>query len=181
MNLQPRQIFFVLFLLSLGVFGLYPVATAQKSTQQTPKSTSRPEFSLKISTKDLITLSLKAERAQLASIAREISKSLKIPVLLGRSVEAREVTTDFKGLTLEPALHLLAPEVYIDYEINRAPGVEAQPVGIYLNGYDDPAPAINAVVPNSSQTMLIEGDTEEGVEDPAVGREGEEPATSRDI
>lgn len=163
-------------LLGLGNFELYTAATAQKPGVQAPKqSTSRPDFSLRISTRDLITISLKAEKAPLAKIAGEISTKLKIPVLLGRSAETREVTTDFKTLTLEPAMHLLAPAVYIDYEINRAPGAQAQPVGIYLYGYDDVAPAINAVIPNRSEAILIEGNTEDGVEQPSGAEEKEQP------
>jgi hypothetical protein len=60
-------------------------------------------------------------------------------------------------------MQMLAPQVYIDYEINRAPGAPPQPVGIYLNDGDDPPPAINAVIANNSQAMLIEGHTEEGL------------------
>lgn len=176
MKLQLQPILLAAaILLGLGNFDLYTAATAQKPGEQaTKQSRSRPEFSLRISTRDLITISLKAEKAPLAKIAGEISKKLKIPVLLGSSVETREVTTDFKALTLEPAMHLLAPVVYIDYEINRAPGAQAQPVGIYLYGYDDAAPAINAVVPNRSETILIEGNTEEGVEQPSA-EEKEQP------
>jgi hypothetical protein len=176
MKLQPVPILLAAAILfGVGDCGLYAAARVQKPAQQTPKeNTSRPEFSLRISTRDLITLSLKAQKAQLSNVANEISKKLKIPVLLGRSVETREVTTDFKGLTLEPAMHLLAPAVYIDYEINRAPGAQPQPVGIYLYGYDDAAPAINAVVPNSAQAFLIEGNTEEGTEGSAVSEEKDE-------
>jgi len=126
----------------------------------------RPDYVLRISTKDLITITLKAERIPLSSIAAEISKKLKVPVLLGHSAAKRQVTTDFKELTLEPALQLLAPVVYIDYEVNRLPGVPPQPVGVYLNDEDDTPPAINAVIANNSQAMLIEGNTEDGVETP---------------
>ncbi|MGH9967414.1 MAG: hypothetical protein ACREBG_06225 [Pyrinomonadaceae bacterium] len=174
--LQPRFILIAaLILLGLGNFERYTAATLQQPEPQTAKpSPSRSDFSLRISTRDLITLSLKAEKAPLSNIAGEISKRLKIPVLLGKSVTTREVTTDFKGLTLEPAMHLLAPAVFIDYEINRAPGAQPEPVGIYLNGYDDAPPAINAVVPNSSQAILIEGNTEEGLEKPSA-EEKDEP------
>lgn len=136
---------------------------AQKSTEQKPS-----DYSLRVSTRDLITISLKSEKAQLSKIASEMSRKLKIPVMVGRSAQTREVTTDFKGLTLEPAMHFLAPVVYIDYEINRSPGALPQPIGIYLYGYEDPTPPINAVVPNRSEAILIEGNTEDGVEGAAV-------------
>lgn len=162
MRIQRRKLLLVaVALLGLGNFG---PARAQESRPAPAQSPARSDYVLRISTKDLITISLKAERISLSSIAGDISKRLKVPVLLGRSAGSRQVTADFKALTLEPAMQLLAPHVYIDYEINRSPGALPQPVGIYLNDEDDAPPAINAVVPNNSQAMLIEGNTEDGVE-----------------
>jgi hypothetical protein len=69
---------------------------------------------------------------------------------------------------------LLAPAVYIDYEINRSPGAQPQPVGIYLHGYEDPAPAINAAIPSSSEVILIEGNTEDLVEGSKPAEQPEE-------
>ena len=167
----------------LGTQGLH-VVTAQKQSEPVKKQPEaaqkqgpKPDFSLRVSTRDLITLSLRAEKAPLSKIASEMSKKLKIPVLLGQSVTAHEVTADFKGLTLEPAMHFLAPAVYIDYEINRSPGAQPQPIGVYLYGYDDAAPPINAVIPNRSEVILIEGNTEDLIagSKPAEQPEEEEP------
>lgn len=146
-----------------------PKPATQKSTEQKPT-----DYSLRVSTRDLITISLKSEKAQLSKIASEMSRKLKIPVMVGRSVQTREVTADFKGLTVEPAMHFLAPVVYIDYEINRSPGALPQPIGIYLYGYEDPMPPLNAIVPNRSEVILIEGNTEEGVEGAASQPQPEE-------
>ena len=129
----------------------------------------RPEFTLQVSNEGLIGVSLKAEKASLPRIAADLSRKLKVPVLVGRSIQTNEVTVDFKDLTLEPALHLLAPQVFIDYEINPAPGVPSRAVGIYLNGLEDPEPAVGALVPSKSETILIEGHTEE--EAPKVDEE----------
>jgi hypothetical protein len=177
MRFQPLLVLLAtLVLVGLGNFERYAGATFQNPEQQTAKrSPTQPDYTLRVSTRDLITLSLKAEKVPLSKIAGEISKKLKIPVLLGKSVTTREVTTDFKGLTLEPAMHLLAPAVYIDYEINRAPGIQPQPVAIYLNGYEDMQPAINAVIPNNSEAILFEGNTEDGLEKPSEEKEKEEP------
>jgi len=68
-------------------------------------------------------------------------------------------------------MQLLASRVHIDYEINRSPGAPPHPVGIYLNDEGDPSPAINAVIANNSQALLIEGDTEEGLQPEAVLKE----------
>lgn len=168
--------------IGLGSVGFHVVTAqkqsepAQKKPEAAQKQGPKPDFSLRVSTRDLITLSLKAEKAPLSKISGEISRKLKIPVLLGPAVRAHEVTADFKGLTLEPAMHLLAPAVYIDYEINRSPGAQPQPVGIYLYGYEDPAPPINATIPNNSEVILIEGNTEDlvGGSKPAEQQE-EEP------
>ena len=172
MKPHRRKILLVaLALFGLGNFGPSNSAVAQESRPAPAQSPARPDYALRISTKDLITISLKAERTPLSNIAGEISKRTKVPVLLGRSAGKRQVTTDFKALLLEPAMQLLAPRVYIDYEINRSPGAPPQPVGIYLNDEDDAPPAINAVIANNSQAMLIEGNTEEGLETEAAPKD----------
>jgi hypothetical protein len=42
-----------------------------------------------------------------------------------------------------------------------APGKTPRPLGIYLQGYNEAAPADNAVVHGNSDVMIIEGDTED--------------------
>jgi hypothetical protein len=151
---------------TLGAFAPHDSVLAQATRPAPVQSPARSDYALRISTKDVVTISLKSEKTPLATVAGDISRKLKVPVLLGGSAGKRQVTTDFKSLTLEPALQLLAPVVYIDYEVNRTPGAVPQPVGIYLNDEDDVPPAINAVIANNSQAMLIEGNTEEGLDTP---------------
>lgn len=175
MRLQRRSIFVAgVAIISSAILSL-PAAWAQKPGAGSKPPISKPEYSLRISTRDLITLSLKAEKASLSKVAGEIAQKLKIAVLLGPSLQKQVVTTDFKTLTLEQSMNMLAPQVYIDYELNHSPGMQARPLAIYLNGYDDAAPAINTVVPNNSQAILIEGDTEEGLEDPKQSTDKEDP------
>ena len=138
----------------------FVVAQTQKPNPQKPAKP-RPEFTLQVSNEGLIGVSLKSENASLSRIAADLSRKLKVPVLVGRSVQTHEVTVDFKDLTLEPALHLLAPQVFVDYEINPAPGVPSRAVGIYLNGPEDPEPAVGALVPSKTETIMMEGHTEE--------------------
>jgi hypothetical protein len=161
---RRKTVLIALALLGSWNFGHQNVAVAQDTKPAPAQSPARPNYELRVSTRDVISLSLKAEKIPLPNIAADISKKLKVPVLLGPSAAKRLVTTDFKSLTLEPSLQLLAPLVYIDYEVNRTPGAAPQPVGIYLNDEDDPPPPINAVIANNSQAMLIEGNTEDGVE-----------------
>jgi hypothetical protein len=58
----------------------------------------------------------------------------------------------------------LAPATYIDYEIDTGAGVAPKPLGIFLYDSASGEPPVTAVVPGSSQSLLIEGDTEDGVE-----------------
>jgi hypothetical protein len=151
-------------------FGSFAFGQAHKAESQTPKQAKpRPGYSLQVSNKDIIGVSLKAEKTPLPKLAAELSSKLKIPVLVGPAAQNHEVTANFKDLTLEPALHSLAPQVFVDYEINPAPGIQSRPIGIYLNGYQDPEPAITALVPASSESILIEGHTED--EPPPVDAE----------
>ena len=165
MSLHRRKILIIVVAL-FGMLNGVNSSLAQDSRPIPTQTPSRSDYVLRVSTKDLTTITLRAERIPLATIAGDISKKIKVPILLGSSAGKRPVTTDFKALTIESAMQLLAPQVYIDYEINRSPGALPQPVGIYLNDQDDPPPAINAVVPSNSQAMLIEGNTEEGLDTP---------------
>ncbi|HEY5885644.1 MAG TPA: hypothetical protein VIT88_13210 [Pyrinomonadaceae bacterium] len=152
----------VLSALLLLAFSLLVSGQTPKPAQPAAKKTKpAPEYVLRVSTKDLLSISLKAEKASLPKIATELSRKLKVPVVVGRSALAHEVTADFKQLTLEPALHLLAPQVYVDYEINHAPGAQSRPIGIYFNGYEDPEPPVSSVVPARAEAILIEGHTED--------------------
>lgn len=135
-------------------------AQPQKPNPQKPVKP-RPGFTLRVSDEGLIGVSLKAQDASLARIAADLSRKLKVPVLVGSSAQKHDVTVDFKDLTLEPALHLLAPQVFVDYEINPAPNIQSRVVGIYLNGLEDPEPDVGALVPAKSESILIEGHTED--------------------
>jgi hypothetical protein len=74
------------------------------------------------------------------------------------------VTANFTDLVIEPAMQMLAPQVYIDYEIDTTPGKQPRPVAVYLQGYNERPPADNAAVKSVSDIMVIEGDTEEGLD-----------------
>ncbi|HWN08071.1 MAG TPA: hypothetical protein VNO50_02125 [Pyrinomonadaceae bacterium] len=133
----------------------------QKQGSSSKRGPASPGFSLRVFSADLLVISLKADSAALANIAGELSKKLQLPVHLGASVAKLEVTTDFRRMMLEPALHLLAPVVYVDYEIKYAPGQQPRAVAIYLGGFVDPVPPINATLTQSSQVYMFEGNTEQ--------------------
>ena len=127
-------------------------------------------FALTVTNDQIIGVSLKAKDISLKAIAAELSRQLKIPVMVTTIAQKHMVTVNFSDLVIEPAMQMLAPQVFIDYEIDTTPGKQPRPVGIYLQGYNERPPALNAVVKGNSDVMVIEGDTEEGVD----GKEEEE-------
>lgn len=162
MKFQERRIFrFAVVLITIGT--LVGIAAGQTiGPGTTPKrNAGDPGFSLRISSANFLVISLRAENTPLASIAGELSKKLQVPVHLGASLAKLEVTANFKGMMIEPALHVLAPAVYIDYEIKYAPGEQPKVVGIYLGGYADPVPGINTTLTKTSHVFMLEGNTEE--------------------
>jgi hypothetical protein len=136
----------------------------QKSKPEDPKNAPKAPFTLTVKTKPILNISLKAEKAKLSEIGDALSKRLKIPVLLGPTMEAELISTEFSELTLEPAVQLLAPSVYIDYEILTGSGSMPRPLGIFFYGANQGEPPPTAVVNGTTEALLIEGDTEEGVE-----------------
>jgi hypothetical protein len=144
---------------ALILFPLVEVAAQQKA----PADSQKPKASFTLTTKKgpVTSFTLRSKEAKLPEITAELSKRLKVPVFLSPVMEKHLVSVDFSDLTLEPALQLLAPQVFIDYQVSS---MQQVPLGIYLWGYNEVPPATNAVVPSSSQAMLIEGDTEDGVE-----------------
>ena len=142
-----------------------PVASSQpaKKTEDKKPGPAKPTFTLSVKSEPILNLSLKAEKAKLAEISEALSRKLKIPVFVGDPIQKELVSTEFSELTLEPAMQLLAPAVYIDYEI-RGSGEPARPLAVFFYAADQPEPSPTAVVTGSSQSLLIEGDTEEGAE-----------------
>jgi len=139
-------------------------ANPDQAKSQTPTAAEKPDFTLSVKTRPILNISLKAEKVKLVDVAAALSKRLKIPVLVGSNLQKEVVSIEFSGLTLEPAMQLLASAVYIDYEIDTSAGVAPKPLGIFLYDSTSGEPPVTAVVQGSSQSMLIEGDTEDGVE-----------------
>lgn len=139
-----------------------PVAKDTKT--QTTKPGAKLPFVLTVKTRPILNLSLKAEKANMAEVAQELSKRLKTPIFLGTERQKEPLTIEFSELTLEPALQLLSPTVYVDYEIETGSQNPPRALGIYLYDVNQGEPPMSAVVHGSTQTMLIEGNTEDGVE-----------------
>jgi hypothetical protein len=152
------------FVILIGVSGLLLPVNARAQAQTEPHSAakqapSKKKYRLRTSKLGAIGISLKADKAKLSDIAAELSKRLGAQVILGPGMAKQAVTVEFSDLMLEPALRLLAPRVYIDYEI-RADAL-ATPLGIYLLDYNDPEPATSTVVQATTQALMISGNTED--------------------
>jgi hypothetical protein len=153
------------------------IALAQKPThpEADAKKESKPKlpFELTVKTRPILNISLKAEKAKVSEVTQELSKRLKVPIFLGTERQNELLTIEFSQLTLEPALQLMSPTVYVDYEIS--PGEQPKALGIYLYDANQGEPPLTAVVNGSNQSMLIEGNTEDGVEPAPEGDEKEKP------
>ena len=128
------------------------------------KAAAKPPYVLTVKTRPILNISLKAEKAKMSEVSQELSKKLKTPIFLGTERQNELITVEFSELTLEPALQLMSPAVYLDYEIDTGSGAQPKPLGIFLYDLNQGEPPATAVVTGANQSMLIEGDTEDGVE-----------------
>ena len=153
-----------------SVLAQQPAANEQKpktpagETAQEQKAGTKPRFSWSIKTKPILNLSLKAEKANMADVAEALSQRLKIPVFLGPDRQKETISIEFSELTLEPALQLMSPTVFVDYELDTGSMNPPKPLGIYFYDQNQGEPPITAVVTGANQSLLIEGNTEDGVE-----------------
>ena len=138
--------------------------TAAGTVAQDKKPETKPRFQWAIKTKPILNLSLKAEKANMADVAQALSQRLKIPVFLGPERQKESISIEFSELTLEPALQLMSPTVFVDYELDTGSMNPPKPLGIYFYDQNQGEPPVSAVVIGSNQSMLIEGNTEDGVE-----------------
>jgi hypothetical protein len=137
---------------------------AKETAAQDQKPGTKPGFLWTIKTKPILNLSLKAEKAGMAEVAQALSQRLKIPVFLGPERQKETISIEFSELTLEPALQLMSPTVYVDYELDTGSMNPPKPLGIYFFDVNQGEPPITAVVAGANTSMLIEGNTEDGVE-----------------
>ena len=141
--------------------------TPDPEAKQPPKESkpaAKPAFVMTVKSRPILNISLKAEKAKMSEVAQELSKRLKVPVFLGPQRQNELVSIEFSELTLEPALQLMSPTVYVDYEIDTGSSAPPKPLGIFFFDVNQGEPPATAVVTGSSQAMLIEGNTEDGVE-----------------
>ncbi|MCA1555468.1 MAG: hypothetical protein LC747_02140 [Acidobacteria bacterium] len=149
-------------------------AQAQPAAAKPKPKEDQPFYRLRVSKDVPATISLKSKDAQLTEVAAELERKLKVPVVLSSLMQKQKLTAEFANLPLEGAARLLAPQVYIDYEVSGDAGTQPKPIGIFLHGMNEPTPDVTAVVQGDSEAILIEGNTEDGVEDAGGSKSKEE-------
>jgi hypothetical protein len=143
---------------------------AKEAAPAQDKKPNKTGFAWTIKTRPILNLSLKAEKAKMSEVAQALSEKLKIPVFLGPERQTEVISIEFSELTLEPALQLMSPTVYVDYELDTGGVNPPKPLGIFFFDANQGEPPATAVVSGTNQSMLIEGNTEDGVE-PATDEE----------
>jgi hypothetical protein len=160
-------------LIALLCFAAVSLAIAQRPAPETdtkqgakeakPGNTKKPAFVLTVQKTPILNISLKANKAKMSEVSQALSKELKVPIFLGTERQNELITVEFSELTLEPALQLMSPTVYVDYEIDTGSGEPPKPLGIFLYDTNQSEPPATAIVTGTNQSMLIEGNTEDGV------------------
>jgi hypothetical protein len=155
-----RVVFFICLLVTAGTLvAAQPKAPKAPQAQGANKPSPKKKYRLRITKGDMTSISLKADEARMSDIATELSKALGTRVILGPSMNKQMLTVEFYDLLLEPGLRLIAPHVYIDYEVRA--DAEPKMLGIFLMTEEDSPPAVNAVVEAGSEAFLVEGSTED--------------------
>lgn len=176
--------------LSISVLLILPSAASANSIGQqkaegrrTPKAIeSKSEKakiapSVKMSKNAPHTFSVKAKEARVGDIAKEFARLLKVPVSLSPLMSNQRISVEFSGMNLDAALRLIAPHPFVDYVTSGDDAAEPKPLAIYLQALNEPPPPLTATVRNTSEAILIEGDTEDGVGDEESQRKREEADT----
>jgi hypothetical protein len=148
---------------SSSAFAQKPESGAKPAPKES-KPAAKPSFVLTVKTRPILNISLKADKAKISELAQELSRKLKTPVFLGQQRQHESISIEFSELTLEPALQLMSPVVYVDYQIDTGSTAPPKALGIYFYDANQGEPPLTAVVNGSMQSLLIEGNTEDGVE-----------------
>jgi hypothetical protein len=124
-----------------------------------------------------VTLRLRAKDTPLSKIAASIGHQLRIPVTISPALAEHRVTAILDNVVLETALQSLAPQAYLDYIIvGSGYGQPPRYKAIYLHAQDEPAPEADAGFSSSIGVTMIEGDTNDLVdESSSQSSEAKEP------
>ena len=138
---------FAAFTLSVAQRPAPATDTKQVTKEAKPADAKRAPklpFVLTVKTRQILNISLKAEKAKMSEVSQELSKKLKTPIFLGPERQNELITVEFSELTLEPALQLMSPTVYVDYEIDMGSGEPPKPLGIFFYDANQGEPPLTA-------------------------------------
>jgi hypothetical protein len=189
MNTSPMRLVTSLILLPL-LAGLALAQTPATRAQQPPApakkgdppkavakeadGVEKPFWNLKVTKGTPRMVTFKSKNAPLPEVAAELSKKLGAPVLLSPLMQKQRVTLDFVNVPLEGAAGMLAPIPYADYELSGGGDGQPKIVALYLYALNEEPPSRTAVVKGNEESILIEGNTEEGTEAYEKQKEKEE-------
>lgn len=153
----------LLYLAALSVLALAQLSTAlaqQPAATSNPVKASAPApdrgLLVRIDSEAPYFITLRAKDLPLTEVAAELSRQLKVPVILSKVMQRQRVSTDFEAVPLETALRMLAPFPYVHYELRG--GGAPKCLGVYLNAYNEPPP--QPKVASKSMAFIIQGNTE---------------------
>jgi len=147
------------FILVLGVGATSSAQSPEQKQSPAAKRALKKKHSWRITENDIMAVSLKADKARMSEVAADLSRRLRTPVILGASLKQAAISVEFADLLFEPAMALVAPRVYVDYEIRA--NAKPKMLAVYLMGAEDPEPAKTETVKGASEAMMVEGNTED--------------------
>ncbi|MDT7690403.1 MAG: hypothetical protein QOE46_3162 [Acidobacteriota bacterium] len=151
-------------------------AAAVTKPAPTAAQAAEKPWSVKMTRSAPHTFTVKSKDASLGEITSELSRLIKVPITLSPIMAKQKVSLDFGGLNLEATLRMLAPQPFVDYVAGGEGAAEPKALAIYLQAINEKPPATTATVHGNSEAILIEGDTEEGVDaDSQKKKEEEDP------
>lgn len=143
---------------TMCLFLLLPVAAFGQSSGAADKKRLRLQISINRSEQ----ISVRAEKVSTNELAAELSRQLKIPVILSGIMRDKIANLTFQNLPLEEAALRLAPHARVDYVLmqNETGAQMLRPLAVYLSGYNEKAPSTVQSVEKESPAIVVEGNTE---------------------
>lgn len=162
--------------LALGL-ALAPAAAAQPQQQKPPAQTpagaqggapapAKPSFTVKVSKAGPTpVINIKAKNAKLSEVTAELARQLEAPFKLSPVMARQSLNLEISDVNLEAALRMMAPHPLVDYEADGGGVQPPKVLAVYLYALNEQQPPLTDTVKSNSESLLIEGDTEEGTEE----------------
>jgi hypothetical protein len=139
--------------------------TKPAAPKKAPTNKPKAQPVVKVTDGPPVLITVKADGVPLSRVTAELSRELKVPFMMSDLIGKQDANKlEFEDLTLEAAVRLLSPQVYIDYELAGDGASQPKPLAVYLYGYNEAPPPLTAAVKGNSEILMIEGNTEDGVD-----------------